>query len=159
MRTSLGLAAAFVTAISVNAQEKPIDRYLAESGTIVIAECLKVGPVNILLRANVQVRILHVVKGDETLREITVNSQYGMAEGGIYLLRTKNKPSGDKPYFRIDARDSVIPVSRDEKLDELKALSPRIVVLRTMNLRSYALESKIRTLNHELEAINAVRKD
>ena len=124
-----------------------------------IAKCVKVGAVNILLRADVEVEILLVVKGNETLRTITVNSQFGMAEGERYLLRTENEASANKPYFRIDTIDSVIPIASSEDIAVLKALSPRIIVLRTMNMRVDHLDSDISRLTYELKALKAARRE
>ena len=80
--------------------------------TIVIARCLDVGSVNILLKARVQVQILHIVKGKETLRNISIVSQFEMKPGGLYLLRTENDATLDTPYFETKSRDSVVPIWR-----------------------------------------------
>lgn len=146
---------------STRAQDKssPLDRYLETGKTILIAKCLRVGPVNILLRADVEVEILLVVKGKETLGKITINSQFGMEEGERYLLRTENEASVDKPYFRIESIESVIPLVSSEDIETLKTLSPRIVVLRTMNIRVDRLDSDIRRLTYELDALKAAQKE
>ena len=141
-----------------SAQETALDKYLAEAGTIVIAKCLSIGPVNILMRADTRVQVLYVVKGKETLRELVVNSQYAMSRGETYLLKTKGTPTDGDRYFATDSRDSVIPFYEENRLDELKSLSPRIMVLRTMNIRADRLDSHIRSLQYELDAINAARK-
>ncbi|HKP68147.1 MAG TPA: hypothetical protein VJV05_02610, partial [Pyrinomonadaceae bacterium] len=79
---SLMVCAVVLTASLVSsAQETALDKYLAEAGTIVIAKCLSIGPVNILMRADTRVQVLYVVKGKETLRELVVNSQYAMSRG------------------------------------------------------------------------------
>jgi hypothetical protein len=155
------LTTVFLFAATLKAQDKPtpLEHYLETGKTIVIAKCLSVGPVNILLRANVRIQILHVVKGKETLREITVESQYGMEEGETYLLKTENEASVDERYFIVKDRDSIIIVSRHEDLEIPKKLSPRIVVLRTMNRRVDHLESEIRRISYELEALKAARKE
>lgn len=137
----------------------PIDRYLETAKTIVVAKCVKVGPVNILLRADVEVQVLHVVKGGETLRTIFVNSQYGLIPGETYLLRTESAVVEDKPYFRIDSIDSAIQVWPHEDIALLKTLTPRIIVLRTMNWRVDTLESEIRRRTYELEALKESRKE
>lgn len=154
------LAVALLCAAAIHAQNKtPLDRYLDDAEIIVVAKCLSVGSVNILLRANVRIQILLVIKGKEALRELTIESQYGMEPGKTYLLRTENKVSVSRPYFTVESRDAAIPVSRHEDIETLKKLSPRIVVLRTMNLRIDTLESEIRRLNYELEALIAARKE
>ena len=147
----------FATA-AVGAQENALDKYLSEAGTIVIAKCLAVGPVNILMRADVRVQVLYVVKGTETLREVVVNSHFAMSRGETYLLKTKGVASESGKYFTADSRDSVIPFTEEDRLEEVKKLSPRIIVLRTMNIRSDRLESDIRSLQYELDALNTIRK-
>jgi len=137
----------------------PLDRYLETGKTIVIAKCLKVGPINILMQADVEVEILLVVKGKETPRKITVNSQFGMSVGKRYLLRTENEASIDKPYFQIETIESVIPLAISEEIATLKTLSPRIIVLRSMNVRVDYLDSEIRRLTYEQDALRAARKE
>lgn len=155
------LAVGSLFAATLNAQYKltPLDNYLETGKTIIVAKCLSVGPVNILLKANVSVQILHIVKGKETLREISIVSQYGMVPGEFYLLRTTNEAAADKPYFKIDTRDSVIHIPKYEDMELLKTLSPRIVVLRTMNTRVDALESEMGRITYELEALKAARRE
>src|SRR4030095_17011131 len=125
------------------------------AGTIVIAKCLAIGPVNILMRADTRVQVLYVVKGKETLRELIVTSQYAMSRSETYLLKTKGVLSEGDKYFTADTRDAVIPFYEADRLGELKKSSPRIMVLRTMNIRADRLESHIRSLQYELDALNA----
>jgi hypothetical protein len=138
-------------------ETSPLDRYLEKSKTILVVKCLSVGPVNILMRSNIRLQVLHVVKGKETLREITANSQFSMRVGDLYLISSKDEAGPEGNYIAIDSRDSVIPVSGIDEANKLKTLSPRIVVLRTMNVRIDALESEIRTRTYELEALKAVK--
>ena len=154
------LFAVFLT-IGVNAQtvQSPLDHYLETARTIVVVRCLSVGPVNILLKADVEVQILQVVKGKESLRKILVLSQYRMKPGEHYLLRTENEAVADRPYFEVDSRDSAIRIWPGEDIEKLKTLSPRIVVLRTMNMRVDELESEIRHRTYELDALKAARKE
>ncbi len=146
-----------VSAVQSQTNPSPLDRYLETAKTIIVAKCLSVGPVNILLRADVEVEILLVVKGNETLRRISVHSQYGMKAGEIYLLKTDYEAVKDKPYFKVTAIDSAIPIAPYEDLALLKTLSPRIVVLRTMNSRISTLESEILRRSYELKALKAAR--
>ena len=147
----------FASAAAGQPKQTPLDKYIADADAILIVKCLSVGPVNILLRADVRVEVLFVVKGTESLREMTVHSQYGMQPGKRYLLRLDGQaPTGrERPFART--RNSVIEVSDSEKIDELKTLSPRIIVLRTMNLRVYLLEAEIQSLTYELDDLKAVR--
>lgn len=144
-------------AIDAQNPQPALDKYLETAKTIVIAKCLTVGPVNIMLRADVEVEILMVVKGKETLRRITVDSHFEMVPDANYLLRTENEATADGKYFRVNTRDSAIRLPPYEDMTELRALSPRIIVLRTMNLRIIDLESEIRLRNYELEALKAAR--
>jgi len=148
-----------VSYVQSQTNPSPLDRYLDTAKTIIVAKCLSVGPVNILLRADVEVEILLVVKGDETLRKISVHSQYGMKAGEIYLLRTEFDAVKAKAYFEVTSIDSAIPIAPYEDLAVLKTLSPRIVVLRTMNSRVESLESEIRRRSYELEALKESRRE
>ncbi len=69
-----------------------------------------------------------------------------MQPGRYYLLRIKSEATEKADYFRAYAHDSVILVISADEADKLKDLSPRIVVLRTMNIQVDRLESEIRTL-------------
>lgn len=146
-------------AVSAQTPKSQLDRYLDTSKTIVVAKCLEVGPPNILLKAHVEIEILFVVKGNETLRKISNISQFSMEPGRTYLLRTGNDALVDKQYFQVNTIDSAVPVWRDADIEKFKTLSPRIVVLGTMNLRVDDLECQIRQLTYELDALKAVRKD
>lgn len=152
------LSGFLINTVTTNAQDKttPLDEYIDGAETILIGKCTKVGPINILLRANVELEILLVVKGKSTLKEITVDSQYGMEVGKRYLVRLpKVKEVG---RHRADTRESVIPVSEHESIEKLKTLSPQIVVLRSINLRISELESEMLRITHELDALKVVKK-
>jgi hypothetical protein len=155
----LALSAAFLSQDLAAQSRSPLDQYLESGETIVIARCLKVGPVSILMRANIDVEVLFVVKGKETLRRVTVDSQYEMEPGRTYLLRTEYEARLDDRYFKIDSRDSVIPISPAEDIAKLKLLPSRIIVLRTMNIRVDELDVEIRSRTYELEALKAARAD
>jgi len=151
----------FLASLAATAQPQDkrtaLDDYLDGAKTIVVARCTDVGPMNILMRAHVDLEVLHLVKGSPAPKTITVDSQYGMEIGKIYLVRIAKQTAG-RSTGRVDTRDSVIAVSEHEDLGVLRSLSPRIVVLRTMNLRIDHLESQIRGMNYELEALKAARK-
>lgn len=135
----------------------PLDDYFDTADAIVVAKCIEVGPMNILLRARVRLEILHVVKGDPGLRELLVDSQFGMTLGKTYLVRTEGDTKKEATV-RSNTRPSVIPIPEYESLETLRSLSPRIVVLRTMNQRINELESLISVSKYELEALRAVKK-
>lgn len=135
--------------------DDPLDEYIDSAKTIFIGKCINVGPVNILLRSNVELDVIHMVKGDGKIKTVTVVSQYGMEAGKTYLVRTV----GDDKTLSVRTRDSVIQVWENEDIPLLKTLSPRIVVLRTMNHRIDELDSLIRISSYELDALKAVKKD
>jgi len=149
----------FAAAVSSQTSASSLQNYLETGKTIVVARCLSVGPVDILLRSRVQIEILQVVKGKEKPRKITILTQYGMSVGELYLLRTENDPRTDSDYFEVTTIDSVVPIWQGEDLALLKTLPPRIVVLRTMNLRVDTLESQVRRLTFELTALKKARSE
>ena len=155
------LASFFILGSSLHAQtpRAPLDAYLETGKTIVIGKCLAIGPANIIGRSRVDIQILYVVKGKETLRNIAIVSQIQMKVGETYLLRTENEAVSDKLYFEVKTGDSVVPVGSGEDIEKIKTLTPRIVVLRTMNLRVDELESEIRSMTYELDALKAARKE
>lgn len=163
MKTSLALFSLLLGVLPAVAQrENPpasIDEYLGSGKTILIVECLDAGPVDIIGRSRIRVRILLVVKGKETLREITIVSRRGMHPGDRYLVRTKSEATIEGNYFTVESPASAVPVSENEKIEELSKLSPRIIALRTMNLRIYRLENQLSGLNYELEELNAARRE
>lgn len=152
------LTALLVPTVAAQPGQTPLDKYLQTAPTILIVKCLEVGPVNILLRADVKAQVLVVVKGKEEAREITVHSQYGMEPGKRYLLRLENGHEPTRKYF-ARSRDSVVEIVDSEEIEFLKTLSPRIVVLRTMNMRVHRLEAELRRLEYELDALRSVSRD
>ena len=81
-------------------------------------------------------------------------------EAGRDVSAQDRKRSGARQaVFQARTRDSVIRIWRAEEVEKLKTLSPRIVVLRTMNIRVDDLESEIRGLTYELDALKAARKE
>ncbi len=161
MRTTLFLSLFVLFATTLLAQPKKtaFDEYYDEGKVFVVIKCLKVGPMNILLRAYVEVEILHVIKGLETRRTMSIDSRYSMQPGEYYLLRSTNEPNERGNYFRADDRSSVIRIVSENEVETLPTLDPQIAVRRTMNLRAAELESNIRVLTYEKEALDAARKD
>jgi hypothetical protein len=143
---------------STHSQDKvtPLDEYIDNAETIVIGRCTHVGAPNILLRARVNLIVLLVVKGEPTLKEMTLEVRYGMKVGQRYLVRLPKTKDADTKF--VDASESVIAVSAHESIDKLRALPPRIVVLRTINQRIDRLENNIRINTFELEALKSVKK-
>lgn len=152
------LSCLLLVTASTNSQDTvtPLDEYIDNAETIVIGKCTRVGPVNILLRANVHLEVLLVVTGEPTLKEIEIEAQYEMKVGERYLVRLPKVKGGKSS--RADTRESIIRVSRYEKIEELRTLSSRIIVLRTMNLRIDELESSIRRSQYEADALKSVKK-
>ncbi len=82
-----------------------------------------------------------------------------MVEGRTYLLRTVYEFTEEGPRLELTTRESVVPVQEYMDMVKLLSLPPRIIVLRTMNTRIHHLESEIRSLQYEMEALKAARKD
>ena len=74
---------------------------------------------------------------------------------GTRRVRVRSWPPGSYGFGSEGA--NVVPVSHYENFEEIKTLSPRIVVLRTMNRRIDELESVIRRSSFELEGLKAVK--
>lgn len=152
------LASLMLTMTAVGQEKKsPLDLFLESSETIVVAKCIKASPVDILLRSHTELEVLQVVKGDAKLTKIDGKFRYGMREGERYLVGIP-KIGSKKTTFNDDG-NLVVPVSKHEDLELLKTLSPRIVVLRTLNTRIYGLEHDLSRITYELEYLNALRKD
>ncbi len=162
-RTSILCIAAFLFIFSASsvAQDGPsgIDHYMETGKTIFIAKCVSVGPVNKLLRAEVRLDVIHVVKGANLPPTISVIPRYGMVEGKTYLLRSVYEFSEERPRLEISTRESVIPIPEYTDMAKLLSLSPRLIVLRTINMRIDRLESEINSLQFELDTLKAARKD
>jgi hypothetical protein len=118
-----------------------IDDYMETGKTIFIAKCAKVGPVNILLRAIVDLEVIHVVKGAKLPAKISVLSHVGMEEGKTYLLRSENVLDEEFSQLTVTKRDSVVQIMDHEDMAKLLSLPPPMIVLRTMNTRIYHLET------------------
>lgn len=104
-----------------------LDKFIDESASIIVGKCLRVGPVNILLRANVEIEIIYVVKGGEMPKTVTVDSQYGMQVGNYYMLASKFAPTETAPEYALIIV-IVIPVASADEAEKLKTLPQRIAV-------------------------------
>ena len=142
------------------AQEKPdrLKSYIDEATNILVVRIVSQGPVNILMQSRTNVKVLQVVKGDAKLADLTLVSRVDMKPGKLYLIRTTGKTETSQNSFYIDDHASAIPISGTEDLELLKKLSPRIVVLRTMNVRADELKHRISRDQYELELIDHVRE-
>ena len=153
-------AVLFLCVTSMNAQDRrepqSVDQYLDEGRTIVIARCVSMGAVKANLVADAQVQILQVLKGAEKSREITITSRFGLEPGGVYLLRTENEARPDERYFYTASRADAVQLSPYEDLERLKTLPLRIQVIRIFNGRTDDLESEIRRLTYERDALAQV---
>jgi len=120
--------------------------------------CKASGPVNIIAQAAVELEILHVVKGDPDLKALSTKIHGGLEPGATYLIRLADpKKSSEKRHFTNEGAN-VIPFPKYENIDLIKTLSPRIVVLRTINQRIDHLESVIRRSTFELDALKETKK-
>lgn len=154
----LFLAGYLTATISAQSPRTPFDDFLENSETIVVARCTRSGPVDILGRSRVELAVLHVVTGDPKLSSLSLNLRFRMKPGSRYLIRVAKSDHGQSKPSATEDRETAIPIWDGEKLDELRSLPPRIVVLRTINLRIDDLESIIRRANHELEPLKALKK-
>lgn len=156
------LFAACLMSVNVQAQTEKmdLDRYIATGKTIVIAKIISTTPVKRGGDYDAAVKILYVVKGKEKEREITVTLKFTPVEvGENYLLRTEAAAESEEPfYFFVKGRESAIQLSPSENIEELKKLPVRIVILRTMNLRKYYLESEIRRHTGEFNALQEITR-
>lgn len=142
------------------AQREPqsVDQYLEEGKTIVIAKCLRAGPVKANLEGDAKIQILRVLKGTEKEREILITSRFGLEPGLIYLLRTEREALPVDNYFYVTSRASAVPLRPYEDLELLKTLPLRTQVIRIFNERQEELESEIRSLSFERDALEQVLK-
>jgi len=158
---TIALVACFLAAgVQAQNEKTALDSYLETGKTIVIARCVSRSPVNHTSEYDATVEILHVVKGAEKNREITVVLKFAsIEEGKTYLLRTENEADSKyQPYFFVKGYDSAIPISSPDEVEKLKTLPLRIVVLRTMNIRKDYLDSEIRRRSYELNALEQITK-
>jgi hypothetical protein len=139
---------------------QPVDDYINTGKTIVLARCLSVEPIMRSGDTHVNVQILHVLKGRETKRELTVITTFqNMDAGAVYLLRTENEKKADENYFRIKSIDSMVQLSSYEEIEELKKLPVKTVVERVMSSRKLNLENQIRRLSDELKCLEQITKE
>lgn len=137
----------------------PLDSYIENAKTIIVAKCIASGPVDKLFRSMVDLEIIHVVKGDPELRTLSTRLRGGLVPGDTYLIRIPDlEKSAEKSGFGSEG-SNVVPVSGNENMEVLKTLSPRIVVLRTMNRRIDELDSIIRRSTYEIEGLKAIKKN
>ncbi len=125
-----------------------LDRYIETGQTIVIAKCLSVGPLKAGLTADVEMRILHTLKGAEADREFTADTGFYMQEGESYLLQLRSVVhSGEKSFHIGRSKISVVPMHAIENFAELKALPLRQQVIRIFSQRKSAVADEIRRLS------------
>lgn len=166
MKTKIILSLAFLTcilAVNVRSQEeKPqsLDDYIATGKTIVIAKCISVEPVMRSGTILSKVQILHVLKGNEKLREITVSTYFiSLGEGTIYMLRTENAKKDDGNYFRIKSMDSIVALSPYEDIEELKNLPLKTAVGQIIYSRKSSIERQIQYLTDERKLLEQILKE
>lgn len=155
---SLLAIALLATSISAQNKRTPLDDYIDNAQTIIVAKCVSAGGIDILMRSNVELEVLYVVKGDSEMTKLSTKLRGGLEPGETYLIRLADPKKAKEDEFFGHEGANVIPVSKHEKIEELKALSPRIVVLRTINIQMDRLESSIRRDTFELERLKAVKK-
>jgi hypothetical protein len=152
------LAVCLAMTVVAQTPPTPLDDFIDNSETIVVASCVRAAAVDILGRSTVDLAVLYVVKGDPKLTTLSLKLRYRMDPGRQYLVRIATLNSGKRALPPTEERETVIPIWEGEKLDELRSLPTRIVVLRTINLRIDDLESVIRQSNFELEPLKSLKR-
>lgn len=142
-----------------DSEPQSIDQYIEQARSIVIVRCLNVGPVKANLEGDLTVQILQTLKGAEKPREIVIVSRYAMQKGGLYLLRLESEPNPAGDHYHIKSFLSAVPLSPYEDLERLKTLPLRIQVLRIFNGRKDDVDSEMRRLRYEQEALERVLKN
>ncbi len=144
--------------LSAQADRTTLDDFFDSAESIVIAKCLKTGPVDILLRSRVELDVLQIVKGDPKMTMLSLKISFGMQPGRNYLVRIPKATDNKSQKSLSEDRYTVVPVSDHENLDLLKTLPPHIIVLRTLNMRIDELEYNIRSNTYELDGLKAIKK-
>ncbi|HMT08474.1 MAG TPA: hypothetical protein PKA82_10755 [Pyrinomonadaceae bacterium] len=139
--------------IAVFGQDKldSVERFIDDSETIVIANAVEVGPVNIIGLSRVRLEILHIVKGVVKEKELSLSLRPRIKVGGMYLVSIAKAGPDRKD------RDVVIEVHEPENIELLKTLSPRIVVLRTINIQLGRLDSIVRSAQYEIDELMKIK--
>lgn len=128
-----------------------VERFIEDSETIVIAKPTFVGPVNIIAQSRVQLDVLHAIKADAIPKQLSLSIRGRMSVGKCYLVRLA-KVGPD----RVE-RDVVIEVHEPENIELLKTLSPRIVVLRTINIQLGRLDSVGLSAQYEIDELKKIK--
>lgn len=146
----------FSTVTVAQSKRTPLDDYLDNAKTIVVARCTARGPVNKIAQARVELEILYLVKGDPELKVLSTTVSGGLKSGETYLIRIPDhERSTEKPKFGSNGFN-VIPIAGYLDVERLKSLSPRIVVLRLTNTRLDELETTIRRAESERENLKVL---
>lgn len=146
----------FSTVTIAQSKRTPLDDYLDNAKTIVVARCTVSGPVNKIAQAMVELEVLHIVKGDAELKTLSISVAGGLKSGEMYLIRIPDhERSTEKPGFGSNGFN-VIPIASYVDVERLKSLPPRIVVLRLTNTRLDELETTIRRAESERENLKVL---
>lgn len=139
--------------LAVFGQDKldSVERFIEDSETIVIAKPTFVGAVNIIAQSGVELDVLHIIKGDAKAKQLSLSIRGRMSVGKSYLVRLA-KVGPD----RVD-RDVVIEIHEPENIELLKSLSPRIVVLRTINIQLGRLDSIMQSAQYEIDELKKIK--
>ncbi len=134
-----------------------LDEYIAESKIIVIAKCVSLQPVKANLTVDGEVEVLYVIKGEvKPHTKLGLTTRFYLEVGKTYLLRDRLNHKAEEG-LSINEITAVVPFSERENLTEFATLPVRIQVLRTFNLRKDYLDSEIRRLTYEREALESLK--
>ena len=84
-------------------------------------------------------------------KELSLSLRPRMKVGGMYLVSIAKAGPDRKD------RDVVIEVHEPENIELLKTLSPRIVVLRTINIQLGHLDSIVRSAQYEIDELMKIK--
>ncbi|MBL8182210.1 MAG: hypothetical protein JNL64_11450 [Blastocatellia bacterium] len=147
----IALIATFPLIVVGQTKLDSVEQFIEDSESIFIAKAVEVGPVNIIAQSRVKLDILHVVKGDAEPNEAILTVRHRMRVGGYYLIGVSKTSNGR------DGRETVIEFYEPDNLELVKTLSPRIVVLRTINIELGRLGSTLRSTQFEIERLSKIK--
>lgn len=145
------LLASFPLVVASQTKLDSVKQFIEDSDSIFIAKAIEVGPVNIIAQSRVKLEILHVVKGDATLKQVTPTIRHRMKAGNSYLVRLAKALKGG------ESREVVIEFHETDNPELVKTLSPRIIVLRTINIQLGRLESTINLAQSETDLLKNIK--
>lgn len=145
------LFATFPVIVAGQVKLDSVERFIEDSDSIFIAKAIEVGPVNIIAQSLVKLKILHAVKGAPELNERLLTVRHHMKVGGYYLVGIAKATDSQGPG------ETIIEFHEADNLELVKTLSPRIVVLRTINIHLGRLGSTLRSTQYEIDKLSKIK--